>query len=138
MDSGYMGFLRPPTRSAPTPRTVAEFEQWQREYGHEGQYEFVRGQIIPKPAMKQDEFYIVKFLNRLFINTEAFRQGDELLQEGDSYVDEERKRIPVLALFSAEQIRAARQNIRTSTAFAIEILSDSEKENGSDSVSPHR
>lgn len=111
------------------PRTVAEFEQWQREQGDEGNYEFVRGRIIPKHAMKQDEFYIVKFLTRLFITTEAFHEGYELLQEGDSYVDAERKRIPDLALFSAEQIKEARHGNRTSTVFAIELLSDSEKEN---------
>jgi Uma2 family endonuclease len=109
-------------------QTVAEFEQGY-EQANEGNYEFVRGRIIPKPAMKQNEFYIVKFLTRLFMKTEAFGQGYELLQEGDSYIDPERKRIPDLALFSADQIKQARHGIQTSTSFAIEILSDSEKEN---------
>ena len=112
-----------------TLKTVTEFEAWQNEQGEEGNYEFVRGRIIPKPAMKQNEFYIVKFLNRLFIGTEAFREGYELLQEGDSYVDTERKRIPDLALFSDEQIKKARNGVRSGTLFAVEILSDSEKEN---------
>lgn len=112
-----------------TLQTVAEFELWQNEQGEEGNYEFVRGRIIPKPAVKQNEFYIVKFLSRLFIGTDAFREGYELLQEGDSYVDAERKRIPDLALFSDRQIKAARNGIRSSTSFAIEILSNSEKEN---------
>ncbi|WP_332368498.1 Uma2 family endonuclease [Spirosoma telluris] len=107
-------------------QTVDEFEQWERHYPHEGSYEFVRGRIIPKPAMKQDEIFITSFLIRLFVQTESFRQGNELLPEMDSYVDQNRKRIPDLTCITTEQKEAIRRGERVNTRFAIELLSDSE------------
>ena len=106
--------------------TVDEFEAWQRLYVKERSHEFVRGRVIPKPAMKQDEFFIASFLIRLFIQTEAFKRGDDLLAEADSYVDGARKRVPDLAYFTAEQKQAIRNGERVSTLFAIGLLSDSE------------
>ena len=76
--------------------------------------------------MKQEEYFIVKFLNRLFIKTTAFQQGDELTPEMDSYVDATRRRRPDLAYFTSSQIEGTRAGIRQNTLFAIEILSDSE------------
>lgn len=106
--------------------TVDEFEAWQRLNRKEGNFEFVRGRIIPKPAMKQDEVFIASFLIRLFIQTEAFKRGDDLLPEIDSYVDGSRKRIPDITYLTAEQKLAIRRGERVKTLFAIEILSDSE------------
>ncbi len=106
--------------------TVEEFEAWQRLHVKEGSYEFVRGRIIPKPAMKQDEIFLASFLIRLFITTEAFKRGDDLLPRTDSYVDGSRKRVPDLAYFTADQKRATRRGERVKTLFAIELLSDSE------------
>jgi len=107
-------------------QTVDEFEAWERLHAHEGSYEFVRGRIIEKNDMKQEEYFIIKFLNRLFIQTTAFAQGDELTPEMDSYVDETRKRRPDLGYFTLAQILATRSGARQKTGFAIEILSDSE------------
>jgi Uma2 family endonuclease len=107
-------------------QTVHEFEQWERLYGRDGSYEFVRGRIIEKNDMKQDEYLLLKFLNRLFIKTAAFERGDELTPEMDSYVDDRRKRRPDLAYFTLEQIEDTRTGNRQKTRFAIEILSDSE------------
>lgn len=107
-------------------QTVAEFEQWQDRYGHEGSYEFVRGRIIEKKEVKQLEYLILKFLTRLFAKTTAYEQGDELTPEMDSYVDDTRKRRPNLAYFTLAQINDAASGVRQSTYFAIEILSDSE------------
>ena len=109
-----------------TLQTVDEFEQWQQQYAHEGSYEFVRGRIIEKKEMKQAEYLILKFLTRLFTSTTAYKRGDELRLEMDSYVDDTRKRRPDLAYFKLEQIEQTRQGIRQKTRFAIEILSDSE------------
>ncbi len=115
-----------PGRTLPTDlKTVAEFEQWQQQPGNDGNFEFVRGEIIPK-SMKQDEFEIVAFLQSLFLTTKAARGKHLLLPEADSYVDKFRKRIPDLAYFTAEQRLAIRQGERVNTLFAIEILSDSE------------
>lgn len=107
-------------------QTVDEFEQWEHQYHHEGSYEFVRGRVIPKPAMKQDEFYIADFLTRQFIKTTVFQAGHTLMPEGDSYVDDARKRIPDLTYITADQYQAIRRGERVKTLFAIEILSDSE------------
>ncbi|WP_317163084.1 Uma2 family endonuclease [Rudanella paleaurantiibacter] len=105
---------------------MAEFEQWEREYGHDGSYEFVRGRIIEKKDVKQNEFFLIRFLTRLFAKTAAYERGDELTPEMDSYVDSVRKRRPDLAYFTLEQIEDTRTGNRQKTRFAIEILSDSE------------
>lgn len=109
-----------------TLQTVDEFEQWQRQHVTEGSYEFVRGRIIPKPAMKQQEFFIADFLIRCFAETESYRQRNSLLAESDSYVDGLRKRVPDLAYFTRDQQESIRQGERAQTRFAVEILSESE------------
>ena len=107
-------------------QTVDAFEQWERQHPHEGSYEFVRGRIIPKPAMKQNEFFIADFLIRQFVRTTVFQLGHTLMPEGDSYVDGSRKRIPDLTYVTVDQNQAIRRGERVNTLFAIEILSDSE------------
>ncbi len=106
--------------------TVDEFEEWQRTHVKEGSYEFIRGRVISKPSMKQDEFFIADFLQRHFTQTGAYQHNDSLLAEADSYVDGVRKRVPDLAYFTAEQKQAIRRGERVKTLFAIELLSDSE------------
>ena len=107
-------------------QTVEEFDNWQRQHVSEGIFEFIDGKIIHKEAMKQDEAFIANFLLRLFIQTHAFKNGDMLLPESDSYVSETRKRVPDLTYFTAEEIQLMRQKVRVKSKFAIEILSDSE------------
>ena len=119
--------LTPPKTLPTTLQTVEEFEQWQQQHPHEGSYEFVRGRIIPKPAMKQDEIFITRFLLRTFITTDSFRTGNDLLPEFDSYVDGQRKRVPDLTYITADQREVIRRGERVNTLFAIELLSDSEK-----------
>lgn len=67
-------------------RTVEEFEQWQQQPGNDGNFEFVRGHLIPK-SMKQYEVLPANFLIRQFIQISYFTQGDTLMAESDSYVD---------------------------------------------------
>jgi Uma2 family endonuclease len=105
--------------------TVAEFEQWQQQPGTDGNFEFVRGQLIPK-SMKQNEIKIANFLARRFTQTSVYQQNHVLYPELDSYVDSTRKRIPDLTYFTADQLADIDQGKRVSTLFAIEILSDSE------------
>ena len=47
------------------PQTVAEFEKWVERKKTEVNYEFVRGRIIRKPPMKQEELFIADFLVKL-------------------------------------------------------------------------
>ena len=107
-------------------QTVDEFEAWEQQHVTEGSFEFVQGRIIEKESMNQEEYFIVKFLNRQFIQTAAFQKGDELTPEMDSYVDETRRRRPDLAYFTQGQIQQTRTGLRQRTTFAIETLSDSE------------
>ena len=110
----------------PVLQTVEEFERRERQHHTEGNYEFVLGRIIKKESVKQEEAYLYVFLARRFFCTAAFRRGDVLMPKTDSYVDKVRKRIPDLTYFSAEQLQSIRAGIQVSTAFPIEILSDSE------------
>ena len=117
-----------PTPSGLLPthlQTVEEFEQWQKQPGNDGSFEFVRGQIIPE-SMKQDELEITAFLQSQFATTAVAREKHLLMPEADSYVDSTRKRIPDLTYFTADQRQAIRRGERVHTLFAIEILSDSE------------
>jgi Uma2 family endonuclease len=111
------------------PQTVAEFEKWLARKKTDANYEFVRGRIIRKSPMKQEELFIARFLMRAFAKTQLYRQGAEMLSEGDAYVDTFRKRIPDLAIFTDEQIREAKTGRRFMPPLAIEILSDSESQN---------
>ncbi|TAF31917.1 MAG: Uma2 family endonuclease [Cytophagales bacterium] len=62
---------------------------------------------------------------RLFVKTAEYNQGDNLLAEADTYIDEYRKRIPDLAYFTSEQIKQTRLGIKVIPVFVIELLSDS-------------
>lgn len=108
--------------------TVEEFEQWLALQPHlaEKRFEFLDGKKIEKAGMKPEEFFIVKFLTRLFAKTSAYERGDELLTEADTYINESRKRIADLAYFTVAQIEDARTKVRPQTVFPIEILSPSE------------
>ena len=118
--------IQPPARPLPTDlKTVDEFEQWQQQPGNEGNFEFVRGQLIPK-SIKQNEIDIAAFLQSEFSKTAVARQRHLLMPESDSYVDGTRKRIPDLTYFTADQRQAIRRGERANMLFAVEILSDSE------------
>ena len=107
--------------------TVAAFEEFLQGEGVSDQnFEFYYGQVIEKEAMKQLEFFIVKFLTRLFLKTKAFENGGELLQEADIPIDEKRKRVADLAFFTEEQIKKTAKGEKVVPSFAIELLSESE------------
>ncbi|MBD2704030.1 Uma2 family endonuclease [Spirosoma sp. BT702] len=127
MDTTIRSSAQRKSRSA--PQTVTEFEKWISRRKTDANYEFVRGRIIRKPPMKQEELFIARFLMRAFAKTQLYKQGAEMLSEGDAYVDTFRKRIPDLAVFTDEQIREAKNGKRFMPPLAIEILSDSESQN---------
>ena len=119
-----------PRKKRPSaPQTVAEFEKWLARKKTDANYEFVRGRIIKKPPMRQEELFIARFLMRAFAKIQLYQQGAEMLSEGDAYVDTFRKRIPDLAVFTDEQISGAKTGKRFMPPLAIEILSDSESQN---------
>lgn len=107
------------------PSTVEAFELWLLEQPELAgkRFEFVDGRMIEKEGMKQNEFFIARFLTKLFNKTKAFENDDYLGSGLDSYINDKRKRIPDIAYFTAEQIESARKGQRFNTSFAIEILS---------------
>lgn len=105
------------------PTTVAEFEKWVSSRKLKSIYEFRYGNIIKKGGMKQVEFFIAKFLIRLFSKTEAYRKEGELLPESDVPIDEFRKRVANLAYFTENQIVATANGEKAIPSFAIELLS---------------
>lgn len=109
--------------------TVAEFETWVENKSHlnDKRFEFVNGKIIEKSGMKQEEFFIAQFLMRLFVKTEAYANGGELIVESDSHIDNKRKRIADIGYFTKKQIKEARKGKKFAPALAIEILSPNEK-----------
>lgn len=111
------------------PQTVAEFEQWLAHRKTDANYEFVRGRIIKKPAIKQEELFIARFMMRAFVKTQLYQQGAEMLSEGDAYIDVFRKRIPDLAIFTDAQINEGKLGKRSMPPLAIEILPNSESQN---------
>ncbi|GAB3733303.1 hypothetical protein GCM10028816_32300 [Spirosoma lituiforme] len=103
----------PSRRKRPlAPQTVAEFEKRLARKKTDANYEFVRGRIIKKSPTKQEELFIARFLMRAFAKTQLYKNGAEMLSEGDAYVDTFRKRIPDLAIFTDEQIREAKTGKR--------------------------
>jgi len=66
---------------------VAAFEAWLGEQSSlaDKRFEFVNGKIIEKPAIKQEELFIVTFLLDLFQTTDTFKNKiGRLLPELDS------------------------------------------------------
>ena len=111
-------------------KTVAEFEMWLgRQSGlSDKRFEFVRGRIIEKPGMKQNELFIVTFLLDLFLTTNTFKnKKGRLIPELDSYLDNKRKRIPDIAYFTQEQVKGMRRGEKFSSPFTIEVISPNDK-----------
>ena len=107
-------------------QTVAEFEQWQRQYVHEGSQEFVRGTVVDRGGVSQKNALMFSFLGRQFVQTEAYSQGGTLAIRLDCYVSDTCLRVPDLSFYDADQIQGMDRKERQTTRFAIEILSDSE------------
>lgn len=71
-------------------KTVAEFDEWLSEQSSlvDKRFEFIDGKIMEKPAMKQEEVFIVTFLLDLFYTTKAFQNRvGRLVPELDSHIE---------------------------------------------------
>lgn len=108
------------------PRTFQGFLNWKPETRFK--YEWNRGRIEKTENMKQLEFLILKALNRLFVSTKAFRNGDELITEGDVMTSDEQLRRPDLAYYTKQQIIESSKGNNQIPAFLIEIISPSDNQ----------
>ncbi|MCU0323967.1 MAG: Uma2 family endonuclease [Spirosomaceae bacterium] len=108
------------------PRTFEGFMNWKPETRYK--YEWNRGKIEKTENMKQLEFLILKALNRLFVQTKAFQNGDELITEGDVMTSEEQLRRPDLAYYTKNQIIESARGNNQMPSFVIEIISPSDNQ----------
>ncbi len=100
-------FISQPLTKKPF-KTVAEFEEWLSEQSSliDKRFEFVNGKIIEKPAMKQEELFIVAFLLDLFLTTETFKQKiGRLLPELDSHIDKKGKEFLTFRIMPINRLR---------------------------------
>lgn len=109
------------------PRTFQGFLNWKPETRYK--YEWNKGKIEKTIGMKQLEFFILKALGRLFVATKAYKNGDELLTEGDVMTSEQQLRRPDLAYYSQKQIVETAKGINQVPSFVIEIISPSDNQN---------
>ncbi len=109
------------------PRTFQGFLNWKPETRYK--YEWNKGKIEKTDKMKQLEFFILKALSRLFVQTLAYKNGAELLTEGDVLTSEEQLRRPDMSYYTQSQIIETTKNINQVPAFVIEIISPTDNQN---------
>lgn len=113
----------------PLPRSLEEFLAWEPNDGFA--YEWNDGEVIAFEKMKKKHLYLIRTLNRLFSQTEAYRLGGVLIPEQDVMLTGIQMRRPDLAYFSNEQInQSAISDDEPIPAFVIEVISptdDAEK-----------
>ena len=71
---------------------------------------------------------MLRQLTRLFNQTEAYRQGGELVAEVDLWLTDEQMRRPDVAFMSAQQYQAIADGQLTVPAFVIEFASETDSE----------
>ncbi len=112
-------------KSTPRPLTLEEFRRKyaDREDGYK--YEFKEGIIIKSPSnMNPKQLFIVKNLNRRFVQTQAYANGAELIAEVDQLTAPAKQRRPDLSLWTAKRIEKGEESV---SEFVIEIISPTDK-----------
>jgi len=101
--------------------TLAEFRRKYSDREDRYKYEFNNG-IVEKSSssMNPKQLFIVKNLNRRFIQTQAFADGGELIPEVEQMTSAAQLRRPDISYWTANKIKNANESI---SEFAIEIIS---------------
>lgn len=111
------------TKPKRAPR-VLTLEQFRRRYSEREdgyKYEFDNGIVEKSPSnINAKQLYIVKKLNRRFIQTQAFASGDELTPEVEQITAPNQSRRPDLSYWPSSKIK---QGDETVSGFIIEIIS---------------
>jgi Uma2 family endonuclease len=115
-------------KAAYQPRfsSLQGFLKWQPEDRYK--YEWNKGKVEKTHNMKQLEFLILKILHRLFTQTKAYKQGHELIPEGDVLTSPDQLRRPDLAYYTNEQIIKAARGENQIPAFVIELVSPNDNQ----------
>ncbi|GAB3492659.1 hypothetical protein GCM10027341_07020 [Spirosoma knui] len=114
-----------PTQSATNalPTTFEEFLTFEPNDGYK--YEWNDGELIRFANMKRKHLKLIKHLNRVFLLTEAHREGGELICEQDAMLTGIQMRRPDMAYFSDAQIQ--NEDEEPIPAFCIEIISPTDE-----------
>ena len=114
----------------PETMTLEEFSAWdQGDLGTGQKFEWRNGLVEPAGNwMKAKERFIVANLTRRFSATSVYKNDAELIPETDCYLPEiDTIRIPDLAFFTREEIRAARDGDEPIPKWVIEIISPTDR-----------
>lgn len=113
---------------SPTARRQITLEEFRRKYSNREdgyKYEFVKGEIVKTPSnMKIVQYHIVDNLNRRFVATSAYANGDSLASELEQITLPEQMRRPDLCYIRWEKVRANNESI---SEFVIEIISPTDR-----------
>ncbi len=102
------------------------FETFLKKYNEKEdgyKYEWNNGIIEKTPSMKQDEFFILKFLNKFFYAQILPNTGGMLITEGDTWTSDTRFRKPDMAYYNAEQEKLIAAGKNAIPDFVIELIS---------------
>ena len=113
------------------PRTLEEFSNW--EYTDHAKYEWNDGELIKFTGMKQQQWYVYKVLNALFI-TQNYYQIGTFMAEPDVMLNGTppaglQMRRPDIAYFTNEQIKKGRENENVVPEFVVEVISTNDQIN---------
>jgi len=90
-------------------------------------YEFDNGIAIPTDAIKKEERYIVRNIQKAFRKTSAFQENGFLFEESAVWLTADQKRIPDVAYFTDDQIReSATAESEPIPPFVVELISPSD------------
>jgi Uma2 family endonuclease len=106
------------------PHTLAEFLLWEPVDGYK--YEWNDGELIQFIGMKQQQWYVYRALNALFIAKGCYKKGT-FMAEPDVMLTGIQMRRPDIAYFTDEQIRKGRENEDVVPEFVIEVISTNDQ-----------
>ena len=101
---------------------LAEFSNLEDGY----KYEWNHGIVEKTKAMNQEQTTIYLLLNRLFCQTQAFKEMGGLTAETDMMTSEHQLRRPDIAFFSGEQIQKMKKGENQLAEWVAEIISESD------------
>ena len=119
-------------KKAPHPTkkrmSLPRFIEWvdQQEDGYK--YEWKQGVVEKKETMiKKSEWPIVDNIYRVFVTTEAYRKGGNIITTPASQLDEQTLRYPDMAFLTKEQIRDSNPDANPIASFMIELISPTDQ-----------
>jgi Uma2 family endonuclease len=119
-----MAMIQTATPATQLPRTLEEFLVWEPTDGLK--HEWNDGELITFIGMKQQQWYVYKVLQNLFIEKGYFKSGT-LIAEPDVMLTGIQMRRPDIAYFTNEQIKRGRENQDAVPEFVIEVISTNDQ-----------